>query len=278
MQDLDARRAANRARFAQLVARPEPQIDLALGALLIAAEGRETLDPDPWLTRLDGLATRVQGRLDPVHTPEETLEELHRVLYAELGYRTPHALAGPDPDHSRLDRVIERREGLPISLAIIELEVGWRLGLPLHGVGLPGHFIIGGPGDLLVDPAGSGRHLTRDDCQALLRRSLGDGVLLNSGMLRATGRREILARVLRNLRAAHLAARDWPSALGAMELQVVVEPMSIEHIRDRGLLLGRVGRFSDAVADLRRYLEEQPEGHDQADVRQVIGIFGGRRN
>jgi regulator of sirC expression with transglutaminase-like and TPR domain len=278
MQDLDARRAANRARFAQLVARPESQIDLALGALLIAAEGRETLDPDPWLTALDSLATRIQGRLDPAHTPDETLDELHRVLYEELGYQGPGRLISPEPDHSRLDRVIERRVGLPISLAIVELEVAWRLGLPLYGVGMPGHFIVGGPGDLLVDPANDGRRLTRDDCQALLRRSLGEGVLLHAGMLRATGRREILARVLRNLRAAHLANRDWPSALGAMELLIVVEPTSVEHVRDRGLLLGRVGRFTEAVEALRRYLDEQPHGHDEADVRQVIGIFGGRRN
>jgi regulator of sirC expression with transglutaminase-like and TPR domain len=97
-------------------------------------------------------------------------------------------------------------------------------------------------------------------------------------MLRQTGRREILARILRNLRSVHLARRDWPAALGAVELLAVVEPTSPDHVRDRGLLLGRVGRYSEALALLRRYLDERPEGGDADDVRQVIGIFGGRRN
>jgi regulator of sirC expression with transglutaminase-like and TPR domain len=278
MQDLDARRAANRARFAQLIAGPEHEIDLALGALLIAADGREALDPEPALATLDALATHVQGRVDPAHAREQVLDELHGVLYGELGFRGPGHAAGPDADHSRLDRVLERRIGLPICLAIIELEVAWRLDVPLHGVGLPGHFILGGPNDLLIDPADAGRRLTRDDCQALLRRSLGEGVLLDAGMLRPASRRQILARVLRNLRAAHLATRDWPAALRALELLAIVEPTTVDHDRDRGLLLGRLGRFTEAVTLLRRYLEERPDGHDRGDVRQVIGIFGGRRN
>jgi regulator of sirC expression with transglutaminase-like and TPR domain len=275
---LDAAPDANRARFARLIARPEPEINLALGALLIAAQGRGRLDPEPWLRVLDDLATRVRIHLDRGDDRARTLDTLHDVLYRDLAFRAPDLQGGASPDLSRLDRVLQRRVGLPISLAIVELEVGWRLGLPLHGVGLPGHFVVGGPGDLLLDPADGGRRLTRDDCQALVRRAVGDGVLLHAGMLRAVGRREILARVLRNLRAAHLSGRDWPAALGAIELLRVVEPTSAEHGRDRGLLLGRMGRFSEGLAELARYLEERPEARDGDDVRQVIGIFGGRRN
>jgi regulator of sirC expression with transglutaminase-like and TPR domain len=131
---------------------------------------------------------------------------------------------------------------------------------------------------VLIDPADDGRRLTPDDCQALIRRAVGEGVLFHAGMLRPSGRREILVRVLRNLRAAHLAARDWPAALGAVEMLAVVEPADPDHGRDRGLLLGRMGRFGEAVAALGRYLEERPDGHDAADVRQVRGIFAGRRN
>jgi regulator of sirC expression with transglutaminase-like and TPR domain len=174
--------------------------------------------------------------------------------------------------------VLVRRIGLPISLAIVELEVAWRLGMPLVGIGLPGHFIVGGPDDALYDPADGGRALTPDDCQALIRRSIGDGVLLHAGMLRPIGRRQILARVLRNLRAAHLARRDWPAAVDAIDLLLVLEPTDPDHGRDRGLLLGRMGRFNEAVAALRRYLEERPDAHDVPDVRQVIGIFAGRLN
>jgi regulator of sirC expression with transglutaminase-like and TPR domain len=277
MSGPEAARAANRSRFARLVARPEPEIELARGALLIAAEGREPLDPDPWMTELDDLADRVRIHLDLGDDPDRALDTLHAVLYRELRFQGPRRPV-PDADLSRLDRVLERRVGLPISLAIVELELGWRLGLPLHGVGLPGHFIIGGPDGLLLDPAGGGRRLTRDDCQVMVRRSLGEDTLLHSGMLRPTGRRQILARVIRNLRAAHLASRDWPSALGATELLRIVEPTAPDHVRDRGLLLGRTGRYSEAVAELRDYLADRPDATDRDDVTQVIGIFGGRRN
>lgn len=277
MNQSDLARAANRARFARLVARPEPEIDLALGALLIAADGRPELEPEPTVAALDALAARTRLRLDR-DEPSTAMTRLHEVLYVERGLRAPSSAEYDDPDNSRLDRVVERRIGLPISLAIVELEVGWRLGLELVGIGLPGHFIVSGPGGVLVDPAGAGRSLSRDDCQALVQRALGERVLFHAGMLRPASRREILARVLRNLRSVHLARRDWPAALGVVELLSVVEPTDPDHRRDRGLLLGRMGRFSDALVELRGYLDERPQAHDARDIRQVIGIFGGRRN
>jgi regulator of sirC expression with transglutaminase-like and TPR domain len=210
--------------------------------------------------------------------PDMVLDTLHGVLYVESGFRGPNAGEYHDARNSLVDLVITRRIGLPISLAIVELEVAWRLGIALHGVGLPGHFIVGTAGGTLLDPAGGGRRLTPDDCQALLRRSLGERVLFHSGMVRPVGRREILARVLRNLRSVHLADRDWPAALGIVDLLAVIEPTDPEHGRDRGLLLGRMGRFSDAIALLGRYLDERPDGHDAGEVRQVVSIFRGRRN
>jgi regulator of sirC expression with transglutaminase-like and TPR domain len=274
----DPLRAAIQARFARLVAQPEPTIDLARGALLIAADGRPGLDPERTIEVLDESAERVRVRLDRGDGPSETLVRIHDVLYRELGYRSPTAAEYGEAANSLLDRVVERRVGLPISLAIVELEVAWRLGLAMYGVGLPGHFIVGAPGGAVFDPAGGGRHLRPDDCQALIRRALGEAVLFNAGMLRPTGRRQILARVLRNLRSVRLAARDWPAALGTVELLAIVEPTDPDHGRDRGLLLGRMGRFSEALALLDRYLDERPDGPDASDVRQVMSIFAGRRN
>lgn len=271
-------RTAGRARFARLVARPEPEIDLARGALLIAGHGREPLAEDTVLGRLDAIAERVRIRLDAGDPPVAVVARLHEVLYRELGFRGPTAAEYGDPANSLLDAVLARRVGLPISLAIVELEVAARLGVALVGIGLPGHFIVGGPDALLFDPADGGRSLTPDDCQALIRRAVGDGVLFHAGMLRPAGRREILARVLRNLRAARLGRRDWPAAVDAIDLLLVLEPADPEHGRDRGLLLGRMGRFGEAIAALRAYLDERPDAHDVADVRQVMGIFAGRRN
>lgn len=274
----DVARTANRARFARLIAQPEPEIDLARGALAIAADGRPDVDADAALAVLDDLAERVRLRLDVGDAETHVIDRIQDVLFREFGFRGPTAAEYHDPRASLLDVVLARRIGLPISLAIVELEVAWRIGLGLVGIGLPGHFIVGAPGGVLLDPTGGGRRLTPDDCQALLRRSIGDGILFHSGMLRPNGKREILARVLRNLRSAHLAARDWPAALGAVEMLAIIEPTDPDHGRDRGLLLGRMGRFSDAVAALGIYLRERPDGHDAADVRQVMGIFAGRRN
>jgi len=275
---IDDRRTAGRARFARLVARPEPGIDLAIGALLIAGQGRPPIDEDAILRRLDAFAERVRIRLDEGDPAFAVVARLHDVLYRELGFRGPTAAEYGDPANSLLDQVLARRIGLPISLAIVELEVAARLGITLDGIGLPGHFIVGGPDGLLLDPADGGRALTPDDCQALIRRAVGDGILFHAGMLRPAGRREILARVLRNLRAARLARRDWPGAVDAIDLLLVLEPTDPEHGRDRGLLLGRMGRFGEAVAALRLYLEERPDAHDVPDVRQVMGIFAGRLN
>ena len=274
----DAVRAANRARFARLIAQPEADIDLARGALTIAADGRPDVDAGAAIAALDELAERVRIRLDVGDAETHVVDRLQDVLFREAGFRGPTAAEFHDPRASLLDVVVARRVGLPISLAIVELEVAWRIGLGLVGIGLPGHFIVGAPGGALLDPAADGRRLTPDDCQALLRQSIGDGILFHQGMLRPNGKREILARVLRNLRSAHLAARDWPAALGIVELLAIIEPTDPDHGRDRGLLLGRVGRFNEALVALGRYLQERPDGHDVADVRQVVGIFAGRRN
>jgi regulator of sirC expression with transglutaminase-like and TPR domain len=277
MPPIDNARAANLARFARLTARPESDIDLAQGALLIAAHGRPELRFEPTLAALEALAERTRIRLDRGDTRGTVLDRLYDVLYAEAGFRGPTAAEYHDADNSLLDRVVERRIGLPISLAIVALEVGRRVGLSLHGVGLPGHFLVGALDGTLVDPT-NGQRLTPDDCQALLRRALGDRILFHSSMLRPSGRREILARVLRNLRTVHLAERDWPAALGIVDLLAVVEPVNPDHGRDRGVLLGRMGRFSEAIVLLSRYLDERPDESDADDVRQVIGIFRGRRN
>jgi regulator of sirC expression with transglutaminase-like and TPR domain len=275
---IDDARVATRARFARLVAHPDPEIDLALAALVIAAHGRPAPDEAAVLDHLDTLANLVRIRLDSGDPTDWAVDRLHDVLYREVGYRGPTAAEYADPANSLLDAVVSRRIGLPISLAILELETAWRIGLPLVGIGLPGHFVVGGPDGLLADPVAGGRRLTPDDCQALIRRAIGDGVLFHAVMLRPAGRREILTRVLRNLRAARLSQRDWPAALDTIDLLLVLEPTDPEHGRDRGLLLGRMGRYGQAVRELSRYLDERPDAHDVSDVRQVISIFGGRLN
>lgn len=274
----DQSQQVNLARFARLVARPEPAVDLAVGALCAAAANRPGLDFEPSLIELEDLAERVRDRLELGDGLATVLERLHALLYGAGGFRAPEPEGLLDPRNSELDAVLDRRVGLPLSLSIVELEVGWRLGLPLHGVGLPGHFLVGGPGGLVLDPADGGRVLTPDDCQAILRRTFGEHILFNVVMLRPVGRREMLARLLRNLRGAYLGRREWLAAYRIVELLATVEPTTAEHGRDRGVLLGRLGRFSGAIVSLGHYLDERPNAPDADDVRRVMAIFRGRRN
>src|SRR6266498_2498998 len=182
----EAVRAANRARFARLVARADVDIDLAGGALCIAADGRPDLDTEPTYEALDRYAELIRLHLDLGDPPDVVLGTIHGVLYRDAGFRAPVAAEYHDERNSQLDHMMNRRVGLPISLAVVELEIAWRLRLDLYGIGLPGPFIIGGPDGVLIDPAGGGRSLAPDDCQVLLRRALGEGVLFHSGMLRPT--------------------------------------------------------------------------------------------
>ncbi len=271
-------RAANRARFARLVARPDAEIDLALGALCIAADGRPDLEFEPAMRGLDAAAERVRTRLDRGDREDVVLARIHDVLYREMGLRGPRPAEYHDVRNSQLDIVLERRIGLPIALAVVELEVAWRLGLPLQGVGMPGHFILRAPDGSLLDPASGGRHLTPDDCLALMRQALGENAQFHPRMLRPSGRREMLARMLRNLRGLHLSRRDWAAALGIVDLLSVAEPTEPDHGRDRALLLGRMGAFTRAIDGLDHYLQERPDAKDEDDVRRVMSIFRGRRN
>ncbi len=284
-------RTALRATFAELVARPDPLIDLAAACACIAAEADPTSTPRGLTDELDALAERVRAGLPAVlrgaarrdtgfRAPAEVetiLAGLHRVMYEELALRGAPRDAW-EPRHTYLADVLRLRRGLPIALGVLELEVGWRLGLPLFGIGLPGHFILGGPEGRLIDPYDEGRTLSPGGCERVMREALGHDVPFRRSMLRPATHREIIARILGNLRGIYLSRREWGQSLATLELLVILDPEDPALRRDRALLYGRCGRFTDAVRGLDRYLEELPEAPDREEVRIARGIFGGRRN
>ena len=281
----------NRARFQRLVGRPDPLIDLGEVCACIAEESAPGLGAERLGGELDAIAERVRAHLaEPlrgeawpdagIRTAGELaaiLAALHRELYSELGLRGAPRDAW-EPRHCFPGDVLELRRGLPISLGVIELEVGWRLGLPLFGIGLPGHFVVGGPDGLVLDPYHGGRRLTLEDCETLVLEATGRELAVSRGVMRPATRREIVARILGNLRGIYLSRREWGNAIWVLELLVLLEPHDPGLRRDRALLYGRAGRFSDAVRGLDRYLEEEPEAADAVEVRIARSIFGGRRN
>jgi regulator of sirC expression with transglutaminase-like and TPR domain len=265
-----------RSRFADVVQKPEPEIDLASAALLIAAEEYPQVTPEPYLRRLDELAERARDRLWDATAPIMMLQEVNRVMFEEEGFqgnRTEYY----DPRNSFLNDVIDRRRGIPITLSIVYLELGWRLDLPLHGVNFPGHFLVRYAGEavqLLVDPFQNGMIRFEDEAQALLDHVYGGSVRMQPEFLRIADRRDILIRLLTNLKGNYLNRRDDRRALSAIERILVVRPDSADDERDRGIVLTRLGRDRDATAALNRYLELVPDAPDSARVRLLLDQLG----
>ena len=260
------------ARLAELIARPEPEIDLAEGALLIAAEEYPQLQPSQYVRRLDLLAERVKDRLAGETAPVIVLEELCGVLFDEQGY-VGNADAYHDPRNSFLNDVLDRGLGIPITLGIVTLEVGWRVGLPLEGINFPGHFLVryaGAVTRLLIDPFDGGRLRWEDEAQSLLDKVYGGMVRMRPEFLRPATRSDILARVLTNLKGIYLNAGDDHRALAAIDRILLIRPGSAVELRDRGLLLARSGRNHEAVTELERYLHESPAAPDAQRVRSLI--------
>lgn len=261
-----------RSRFEAEVARAEPELDLASAALLLAAEEYPQLPLAPYLRRLDLLAERVRDRLGDETAPPVVVQELNRVLFEEEGFRG-NVEAYYDVRNLFLNDVLDRRLGVPYTLGVVYLEVGWRLGLPLVGVGFPGHFLVRYEGEavrLLVDPFERGRLRFEDQAQELLDRVYGGMVRLRPEFLQTTSKRDILVAILTSLKGIYLNARDDRRALAAVERILVLRPAAAGELRDRGMLLARVGRVDEAIADLERYLDAVPDAPDARRVREII--------
>jgi regulator of sirC expression with transglutaminase-like and TPR domain len=263
---------STRQLFADEVRRPDPDIDLARAALLVAREHYPQISVEQYLARLDLLAEEVKDRLDQETAPVLVLRELIRVLYERHPFRG-NAAAYHDPRNSFLNDVLDRGLGIPLTLGIVLLEVGWRLGLPLQGVNFPYHFLVrfrGDALDLLVDPFDGGQLRFEDQAQQILDRVYGGTVRLRPSFLRVAGRRDMLTRMLRNLKTIYLNVREDDRALAAVERLLVLWPDAPEEHRARGLLLLRLGRDGEAASELESYLALAPDAPDATRVRVLL--------
>ncbi|MEJ2679566.1 MAG: transglutaminase-like domain-containing protein [Gemmatimonadota bacterium] len=263
---------APQSRFAELVQGPEAEIDLATGALLVAAGEYPQLAVEPYLRRLDLLAERVRDRVWNETSSLVMLQELSHVLFVEEGFRG-NSEAYYDPRNSFLNDVLDRKVGIPITLSVVFLEVGWRLGLPLAGISFPGHFLVRYDGEainLLIDPFAEGQVRFEDEAQQLLDGVYGGMVRLRPEFLQPASTRDILYRILTNLKGIYLNARDDHRALAAVEQLLLIRPTAAGEVRDRGMLLARAGRPDEAIADLERYLAFAPAAPDATRVRSLI--------
>lgn len=264
-----------REAFAEMASRPNETIEIDRAALLIAAEEYPDLSLEPYLQQLDELADRIRLGLYEDAGPRETLVHLNRVLFEDEGFHG-NTERYYDPKNSYLNEVLERRTGIPITLSALYLEIARRVGLSLHGVGFPGHFLVKvDPGvgvdvDVVVDPFHGGRFLDEKDLQSLLDQYFQGQLRYSERLLRPTSRRQLLFRMLNNLRGIHLRQDDNRRALAAVDRMLLLVPDSPREIRDKGVLLSRLDRPLEAMNALIRYRRLIPKAEDAAQVDELI--------
>ncbi len=270
MRATDARKKLKR-----LLADRTESWDLAEAALLISSEVDPELEPRAFLALLDGWASELRGRLIRRPGLASSLDEMAAFLGDEQG------LAGNsqnyyDPENSLLNRVLERKTGIPISLSIIYLSMAERLRLPLKGIPLPGHFLVGIQSkDLWYDPFDKGKRLRNEDLAAILRRLFGPEARLTDEMLKPSGKRQILARMVRNLKYVYISRQDLPRLLWCADLGLSLEPREADLLKERGLVRYQLGHYQLAKSDLQGYLKklerkkQAPAGGEDAGRQHV---------
>ena len=250
-----------------------PGDDLAPAALAIARVEYPSLDPKPYLAQLDrmGIEARARARM-PGSDPIRAFNEY---LYDEQGF-VGNRERYDDPRNSFINEVLERRTGIPISLAVIYLEVAHRAGLHVDGVNFPGHFLLRvreGYGDprsevAIIDPFHGGARLSEYDCRQLLRQHVGDEAAFDTSLLAPATRHDIIVRILVNLKRLYVRMRSFPQARFVSTLLLGIDPSAISELRDRGLLAYHLQDFAAALRDLEEYLRLAPKIPDleQHDV------------
>jgi regulator of sirC expression with transglutaminase-like and TPR domain len=261
-----------RRKLAEELARSEAELNLARAALLVAKEEYPQLPVDLYLARLDQVAEEVKDRLACETAPPVVLNEVVETLYVRRNLRGNRE-SYYDPRNSFLNDVLDRGLGIPLTLGIVLLEVGWRLDLPVEGVNFPGHFLVRYRGDefgLLLDPFDGGKIRFEDQAQELLDQVYGGVVRLQDAYLRTATKREMLARLLTNLKSLYVKLGDHPRALAAVERLLMITPTAPAESRSRGVLLARLGRHEEAASQLEAYLRVSPAATDAGRVEEML--------
>ena len=275
-------------RFADLLAQEGDRFGLAEACLLIAEDAYPGLDVNRYLAEIERMAARLRGRLPQEADAEEKIIALNQLLFDDLGF-AGDAENYYDARNSYLNEVIDRRRGIPISLSILYMEVGRKVGLPLQGVSFPGHFLVRlglRGGTLMLDPFSAGTPMSEHDLRELLRRVVAGSVraglrsardvaaeLPLNQFLEPAGHRQILARVLRNLKGIYRDKGEPQTLLRVLNRALLVTPDSHADLRDRGLVFQQLEAFRAALQDLKDYLKREPEAADSDEVRaQVVEL------
>jgi regulator of sirC expression with transglutaminase-like and TPR domain len=262
-----------RAHFERLAEESGEELDIAEGALIIASDEYPHLDIEKYRIRLDTMAEHVRSHLPRDRDPKRTVEVLNRYLFGELrfsGNRENYY----DPRNSYLNDVMDRKVGLPITLSIVYLSIGRRLGMPVFGVGLPGHFIVkweDRKSRLLIDPFNRGEILDEAGVEARVRDTFHSQAQFQPEWLVTVNGKYILIRLLNNLKAIFVQAQALTRAWQVVDKLLILDPRSPENIRDMGLLSIHVKAFRKAAIYLEEYLLSHSDAADADQLRAYLG-------
>lgn len=260
-------------RFAELLTRE--QFALAEACFLIAQDAYPELDVGAGLAELERIADVVRRRLAADAFPEQKVITLNHCLFEELGF-SGNVEEYYDPRNSYLNEVLARRTGIPITLSVVYLEVGRRLGLRLQGVSFPGHFLVklrARGGQLVLDPFTGGEPQSEADLRKRLNQVLPEPIAPDADLdrwLEPASPRQIVARVLRNLKAIYVSTNRLERALAVINRMLLVTPESAVELRDRGLTYAQLDCFRPALADLKNYLRRRPDAPDAMEIQEKV--------
>ena len=263
-------------QFDRMVGAPEEEIDLARAALLLAATEYPELSVERELFLVDRIAEGVAPRMDD-DSPLYQLNTLSEYLFDELKFAGNHTNYY-DPRNSFLNDVIERRLGIPITLSLLYIEVGKRLGVPLLGIGMPGHFVVRhrDDPDIFVDPFHGGILLSEEECAERLKQSTQGALAWDREYLTPVTSRAFIARMLRNLKVVYLQRRSYERVLATIDRVIALLPQDAVEFRDRGVVNYRLGNYADALEDLYVYVESGDVVPDEDTVRKLMDQIRGR--
>ncbi len=258
--------------FSRELAKSEEDLNLAYANLLFSEYLTEAFDTAHYLSLLDEIADSVWRSVAESSADRETVDRLNQYLFEDLNFGG-NSRNYYSANNSFLHKVLELRTGIPISLSLVYLEVGWRLGLPVWGVGLPGHFMVG-YGEpvtpIYIDVFNRGRILNENDCINMVRVSSSSRQRFKERFLKPVSKRAMLYRMLLNLKQIFVKAEDWRSAFKTVDLMLVVSPDQPTDLRDRGLIGYRLKRLQSATFDLQRFLFLAPNTPDAAWLKQRL--------
>lgn len=263
-------------QFVGLAQAPDEEIDLGRAAFLIAAAEYPELDIQRELSVLDSLAGGASQRLGDARDAIYCVNTLSEYLFDEVGFSGNNE-DYYDPRNSYLNEVLSRRVGIPITLSLVCIEVGKRLGIPLVGVGLPGHFLLRhrDEEELFIDPFHRGILLSAEECAERLREIHQDNIAWDDSLLEPVTNRDYVARLLRNLKVIYLQRQDLDRAIKMIDRLVAILPQSPEERRDRGVVNYRLGRYQEARDDLQFYLQSAAADSNNAELERLISHMDG---